>query len=114
MIIEQSKLKSEVQTTTEAVWGEVAAWKALAQQLQTQPSSSASQGRKFQHGGSFIVGGQGGADSQTVSFRASPGERVTVSPQTTNNMNLTIQSMADSEDLVGQFAMMKAIVSGAH
>ena len=70
--------------------------------------------QKFQHGGSFIVGGQGGADSQTVSFRASPGERVTVSPQTTNNMNLTIQSMADSEDLVGQFAMMKAIVSGAH
>src|SRR3990170_490087 len=25
--------------------------------------------QKFQHGGSFIVGGQGGADSQTVSFR---------------------------------------------
>ena len=68
----------------------------------------------FQHGGSFIVGGQGGADSQMVAFRASPGERVTVSPQTTNNMNLTIQSNADSEDLVGQFAMMKAIVGGAH
>ena len=70
--------------------------------------------RAFQHGGSFIVGGQGGPDSQMVSFRASPGERVTVSPQVTNNMSLTIQSMADSEDLVGQFAMMKALVSGAH
>ena len=70
--------------------------------------------RAFQHGGSFVVGGQGGPDSQMVSFRASPGERVTVSPQVTNNMSLTIQSMADSEDLVGQFAMMKALVSGAH
>jgi len=68
----------------------------------------------FQHGGSFVVGGQGGPDSQMVSFRASPGERVTVSPQVTNNLSLTIQSMADSEDLVGQFAMMKAMVSGAH
>jgi len=116
MIIEQSKLKSEVQTTTEAVWGEVAAWKALAQQLQGVSATTLTKPARggFQHGGSFIVGGQGGADSQTVSFRASPGERVTVSPQTTNNMNLTIQSMADSEDLVGQFAMMKAIVSGAH
>src|SRR3990172_5327736 len=70
--------------------------------------------RAFQHGGSFVVGGQGGPDSQMVSFRASPGERVTVSPQVTNNLSLTIQSMADSEDLVGQFAMMKALVSGAH
>ncbi len=34
----------------------------------------------FQHGGSFMVGGSGGADSQTVAFRASPGERVTVTP----------------------------------
>ena len=33
----------------------------------------------FQHGGSFTVGGSGGADSQLVAFRASPGERVSVS-----------------------------------
>jgi hypothetical protein len=32
----------------------------------------------FQHGGSFTVGGSGGADSQTVAFRATPGERVSV------------------------------------
>nr|MDJ0954769.1 tape measure protein [Acidimicrobiia bacterium] len=32
----------------------------------------------FQTGGSFTVGGSGGADSQPVAFRASPGERVTV------------------------------------
>lgn len=32
----------------------------------------------FQTGGAFTVGGTGGPDSQVVSFRASPGERVTV------------------------------------
>ena len=32
----------------------------------------------LQHGGSFTVGGSGGADSQLVAFRASPDERVTV------------------------------------
>lgn len=32
----------------------------------------------LQHGGSFVVGGGGGTDSQRVSFMATPGERVTV------------------------------------
>ena len=35
----------------------------------------------FQHGGSFEVGGAGGPDSQLVAFRATPGERVDVTPQ---------------------------------
>ena len=35
-------------------------------------------GGGFQHGGSFIVGGGGGTDSQRVSFMATPGERVSV------------------------------------
>ena len=34
----------------------------------------------FQDGGSFTVGGQGGPDSQLVAFKASPGERVDISP----------------------------------
>jgi len=34
----------------------------------------------FQHGGSFSVGGSGGPDSQAVAFRATPGERVDISP----------------------------------
>lgn len=34
----------------------------------------------FAHGGEFTVGGAGGTDSQVVAFRATPGERVTVSP----------------------------------
>ena len=32
----------------------------------------------FQHGGSFIVGGGGGTDSQRVAFMATPGERVSI------------------------------------
>lgn len=32
----------------------------------------------FAEGGSFMVGGQGGPDSQVVAFRASPNERVTI------------------------------------
>jgi hypothetical protein len=34
----------------------------------------------FATGGSFLVGGRGGTDSALVAFRATPGERVTVSP----------------------------------
>lgn len=34
----------------------------------------------FQHGGSFEVQGSGGPDSQLVAFRASPGEKVDVTP----------------------------------
>lgn len=36
---------------------------------------------KFQDGGSFTVAGKGGTDSQNVQFRASPGERVTITPE---------------------------------
>lgn len=45
------------------------------------PAPSGQGGRDvvgYQHGGSFRVGGRGGADSQLVAFRATPGERVTV------------------------------------
>jgi hypothetical protein len=35
----------------------------------------------FANGGAFTVGGSGGTDSQLVQFLASPGERVTVSPE---------------------------------
>jgi hypothetical protein len=41
----------------------------------------------FQHGGSFQVPGSGGPDSQLVSFRASPGEQVSVSPPGVTNNN---------------------------
>lgn len=37
------------------------------------------EGMAFQRGGSFVVPGSGGPDSQHVNFRASPGERVSIS-----------------------------------
>lgn len=45
-----------------------------------------------QHGADFTVGGSGGADSQFVGFRASPGERVTVTPpnQSVSNSSINI------------------------
>lgn len=40
----------------------------------------------FASGGSFMVKGNGGIDQQTVAFRATPGERVTIQPPGENNM----------------------------
>ena len=48
----------------------------------TTPSSPAARpGTGFKNGGSFTVGGSGGPDSQLVAFNATPGERVSISPQ---------------------------------
>ena len=45
----------------------------------------------FQTGGSFIVPGSGGVDNQTVAFKASPGERVTVeTPEMESSKGVTI------------------------
>lgn len=41
----------------------------------------------FQHGGSFIVGGSGGTDSQIIPIRVTPGERVDITPQAQSLMN---------------------------
>jgi hypothetical protein len=45
-----------------------------------------------QHGADFTVGGSGGPDSKLVAFRASPGERVTVTPpgQVNNSQSMVI------------------------
>jgi tape measure domain-containing protein len=46
----------------------------------------------FASGGSFQIGGSGGADSQVVSFRGTPGETVTVSPKGAGGGgNVTVQ-----------------------
>lgn len=60
----------------------------------------------FQSGGSFTVGGVGGSDSQLVSFRATPGEKVSIAPPAkandqqaggvTVNMNINLQSLDPS------------------
>ena len=42
----------------------------------------------FQHGGSFTVGGRPGADANLVAFRASRGERVTITPANQSETNV--------------------------
>lgn len=58
---------------------------------------------KFAHGGSFLVGGSGGTDSQNVSFKASPDELVTIeTPEqqragraVSNVFNITMNGIQD-------------------
>ena len=62
---------------------------------------------KFQTGGSFRVGGAGGPDSQVVAFRATPGERVDITPTARQapaeapsvNVSPTIVNRIDSRDV---------------
>ena len=74
----------------------------------------------FQHGADFMVGGRGGPDSKLVAFRATPGERVTVTPASqsdgTTNDQPTIVNILDPQLLssflassTGQRAMINAI-----
>jgi len=74
----------------------------------------------FQHGGQFRVGGPAGPDRTPVFFMASRGETVTVTPEgfpapamggTTHHdhYNLTINSQAQSENVIGNFAAMRAL-----
>jgi len=73
----------------------------------------------FADGGSFKVGGQGGTDSQTVAFRATPGERVDVSTPSqqaamANNapapgqggegLNLKVLNVTSEEQVLGVMA----------
>lgn len=64
----------------------------------------------FQTGGSFMVGGSGGPDSQLVAFRASPTERVTVETPAQQrqgptmvrapDVNLNVVNQLDSSEVV--------------
>ena len=51
---------------------------ALGTSIIDRAQADANRERKFAHGGQFMVGGSGGTDSQSVQFRASPQERVTI------------------------------------
>lgn len=61
---------------------------------------------EFATGGSFIVGGSGSTDSQLVQFKATPGERVTVTPQ--NHFTQNIFTSANTEPIERDFNMMQA------
>ena len=57
----------------------------------SQPFAAPDRPIGFQHGGSFTVPGQGGADSRLVRFLATPGERVSVTPQQGGESRVTVQ-----------------------
>ena len=61
----------------------------------------------MQHGGSFVV--PPGYPNDTFRVGLSSGERVTVTPTTNNNYNLTINSRAPTERVRDDFQMMKAL-----
>jgi len=74
----------------------------------------------FQHGGQFRVRGLGGPDTVPVSFMATPGEVVTVTPagampppnplQTpVSNYNLTIHTSAPAESALSDFHTMRVL-----
>lgn len=54
-------------------------------------TAGAGGGKGYAGGGSFIVGGVGGADSQLVQFRATPGEPVTVGRPGSGGANVLVQ-----------------------
>ena len=64
----------------------------------------------FQHGGQFTVGGAGGADSQTVAFRATPGETVTVTPAGRRGGGGSIQNIIVQGSLVSERELSQIIV----
>lgn len=72
--------------------------------------------QRFQHGGEFSVGGAGGTDSQLVAFRASPGERVSVTPSGADQENggapsITINNNIDARGATADaMAMMPEIL----
>lgn len=69
-----------------------------------------SQNPRFMTGGSFTVGGSGGTDSQMVSFRASPGERVTVAtPAQVRKGTAAVEGSGNGSDTVAATITPKII-----
>jgi len=76
-------------------------------------------GLGFANGGDFRVGGSGGLDSQLVSFRATPGETVSVTNQATGNggggsrpVNVTINMQGQQGQDSRQTAQQIAVAVG--
>ena len=87
-----------------------AAWAAQ------HPSGVDSEGRGnpydycYARGGQFMVGGSGSGDNQLVQFRATPGERVTVTPRGRpggGGINVTIGTINERADLDGLLAHIR-------
>lgn len=69
----------------------------------------------FASGGSFSVGGYGGIDSQLVAFKATPGERVTVSHADSGgspvNVNFTVNAL-DPQTAAGVIVANRDVITG--
>lgn len=64
------------------IYGAAMAAAVVAQGMAQVAAIRSQQTQGFMTGGNFIVGGTGGADSQMVAFRATPGEQVQISTPT--------------------------------
>ncbi len=67
-------------------------------------------GLKFQHGGAFDVAGGGGTDSELVSFLATPGEHVEVTPPGEEAEGVVINSTVNFYITTGVAAAVRAEV----
>lgn len=76
------------------ILGPVAAAGAIAAGMAQVSAIRSQQMPAYRTGGSMVVGGNGGTDSQTVAFRATPGERVSINtPSQANAMERIASNM---------------------
>ncbi|ARB11162.1 tail tape measure domain protein [Pseudomonas phage JG054] len=77
------------------IYGAAMAAVVVASGMAQVAAIRAQQTQGFMTGGNFTVGGTGGADSQMVAFRATPGEQVTVSTPTQVRKGTAAQGQGD-------------------
>lgn len=77
------------------IYGAAMAAVVVAQGMAQVAAIRSQQTQGFMTGGNFTVGGTGGADSQMVAFRATPGEQVTVSTPTQVRKGTAAQGQGD-------------------
>lgn len=78
------------------IYGAAMAAVVVAQGMAQVAAIRSQQTQGFMTGGNFTVGGTGGADSQMVAFRATPGEQVSVSTPTQVRKGTSAQQQGDS------------------
>lgn len=93
------------------IYGAAMAAVVVAQGM-AQVAAMRSQGTQaFATGGSFTVGGSGGVDSQLVSFRASPGERVNIATPTQVKHGTGSNKNSNSNESVSPVIMTPKIIN---
>ena len=78
------------------ILGPVAAAGAIAAGMAQVSAIRSQQMPAYRTGGTYTIGGSGGTDSQTVAFRATPGEQVSINtPSQANAMDRIAKSLED-------------------